>query len=76
VGLFPQKREASYVEHEGATVNRKDIIRMAREAGDILNAEWLQRFAAIVAAAKQEQCAQIAERLGADFAVIEAIRNA
>ncbi len=57
-------------------MNRKDIIRMAREAGDILNAEWLQRFAAIVAAAKQEQCAQIAERLGADFAVIEAIRNA
>ena len=25
-------------------MTRDDIIRMAREAGDVLNAEWLERF--------------------------------
>lgn len=47
-------------------MNRDDIIRMAREAGfeshdAIINyPKELQRFAAIVAAAEREACAQIA----------------
>jgi len=59
-------------------MTRDDVIKLALEAGVYYRApdDSLQRFAALVAAAKQEQCAQIAERLGADFAVIEAIRNA
>jgi len=38
-----------------------DVIKLAREAGDILNAEWLQRFAALVAAAEREACAKVAD---------------
>ena len=51
-------------------MNRDDIIRMAREARWIGNVEgWtftdyeeLERFAALVAAAERNACAQIVER--------------
>jgi len=57
-------------------MNREDIIRMAREAGGtemepydygarpdrfIMRHEVLDRFAALVAAAEREACAQIAD---------------
>ena len=51
-------------------MNRDDIIRMAREAGLTLRGHYdepgstpqeLERFAALVAAAEREECAQIAE---------------
>ena len=55
-------------------MNRDDIIRMAREAGgaDITSHGWtswvgvhstefLERFAALVAAAEREACAKVAE---------------
>lgn len=52
-------------------MNREDIIRMAREAGFrdtttpvvALGVSWeqVQRFAALVAAAEREACAQIAK---------------
>ena len=55
-------------------MNRDDIIRMARDAGitfvievGVASAtpEWLERFAALVAAAEREECAKIAwERFG------------
>lgn len=56
-------------------MNREDIIRMAREAGfkdhgvaemwGNLTApeESIERFAALVAAAEREACAQVAERM-------------
>ena len=56
-------------------MNREDIIRMAREAGDadridpftkdgdwvILTPDELERFAALVASAEREACAQFIE---------------
>ena len=57
-------------------MNREDIIRMAREAGferivgvykdgtrmvEVPNPELLERFAALVAAAEREECAQVCE---------------
>ena len=54
-------------------MNRDDIIRMAKEAGHpFLTAsvveqgagpvpEWLERFAALVAAAEREACAKVCE---------------
>ena len=51
-------------------MNRDDIIRMAREAGAITgligrwvfeDAEQLERFAALVAAAEREACAKVCE---------------
>ena len=62
-------------------MTRDDIIRMAREAGfafdyddypDICHTymnvgrEGIERFAAIVAAAEREACAQIADEVGDD----------
>lgn len=52
-------------------MNREEIIRMAREAGDylvdkrgredfIFDSYGIERFAALVAAAEREACAQIA----------------
>jgi hypothetical protein len=47
-------------------VNREDIIRMAREAGDWngqtaeFNDIGLERFAALVAAHEREECAKVA----------------
>ena len=54
-------------------MNREDIIRMAREAGDylvdkrgredfIFDSYGIERFAALVAAAEREACAKVAER--------------
>ncbi len=51
-------------------MTRDDIIRMAREAGitfvtevGVASAtpEWLERFAALVAAAEREECAKMCE---------------
>jgi hypothetical protein len=56
-------------------MNRDDIIRMAREAGcdphDMsvdfsVDLDDLERFAALVAAAEREACAQICERIEQD----------
>ena len=35
----------------------KTVIEMAREAGDVLNKEWLERFAELVRADEREACA-------------------
>jgi hypothetical protein len=45
-------------------MNREDIIRMAREAHLVMydyDHPSLERFAALVAAAEREECAQLAE---------------
>ena len=49
-------------------MNREDIIRMAREAGaevfphaSVFSANDIARFAALVAAAEREECAQVCE---------------
>ena len=49
-------------------MNRDDIIRMAREAGaevfphaSVFSANDIARFAALVAAAEREECAQVCE---------------
>ena len=68
-------------------MNRDDIIRMAREAGLALYPGWvtdgeglenLERFAALVAAAEREVCADIAENWRCNgmprYGVAEAIR--
>jgi hypothetical protein len=57
-------------------VNRDDIIRMAREAGlhlatdvnwmPIIDFEYAEKFAALVAAAEREACAELAERHAID----------
>ena len=49
-------------------MNRDDIIRMAREADrewdcDRDMVEWLECFAALVAAAEREACAKVAEKM-------------
>lgn len=45
-------------------MNEEDIIRMAREAGVLTGYEsdLFQRFAALVAAAEREVCAQLVEQ--------------
>ena len=46
-------------------MNRQDIIRMARDAGLIgkpIFTEGLEHFAALVASAEREACAEIAEK--------------
>jgi hypothetical protein len=62
-------------------MNREDIIRMAREAGFFIQqneiysmstqsdqelTEWIERFAALVASAEREACAEICKK-HADF---------
>ena len=62
-------------------MNREDIIRMAREAGFYIHnneiysmstqsdqelTEWIERFAALVASAEREACAEICKK-HADF---------
>ena len=63
-------------------MNREDIIRMAREAGDadridpftkdgdwvILTPDELERFAALVASAEREACVQIVESEAMQYA--------
>ena len=45
----------------------KTVIEMAREAGDVLNKEWLERFTELVRADaiadEREECAQIADQM-------------
>jgi hypothetical protein len=56
-------------------MNREDIIRMAREAGfDVAPDEWhwLERFAALVAAAVCEKCAKVVEESSLPDAYSEA----
>ncbi len=56
-------------------MKQEDIIRMAREADPKANLSepycldhetgaWLERFAALVAAAEREECAKVCEELG------------
>jgi len=51
-------------------MTRDDIIRMAREAGfadgvvEIVGLEGFANFAALVAAAEREACAQVCENIG------------
>ena len=46
-------------------MNRENIVRMAREAGSLIEAvqekdlQWLERFAALVASAEREACAEV-----------------
>jgi hypothetical protein len=48
-------------------LNRKDILRMGRQAGSFIELAqekdllWLERFAALVASAEREACAQMLE---------------
>lgn len=43
-------------------MNRDDVLKMASEAGMILvTNEWLERFAALVAAHEREECARVCE---------------
>jgi len=55
-------------------MTRDDIIRMAREAGiGWLEraegiSEFLERFAALVAAAEREACAAVCDKLGDEYA--------
>jgi len=62
-------------------MNQEDIIRMAREAGmyQDLNVSWnqsIQNFAALVAEAEREACADIGDRMDPlqDGAIGKAIR--
>ena len=62
-------------------MTKEDVIRMAREAGVIpidnprgmeliwwsISVEELERFAALVSAAKQEECAKVAENMSHYF---------
>ena len=59
-------------------MNRKDIIRMAREAGfeysgaelsweSVICTEELERFAALVASAEREACAKLCDDLDDDI---------
>ena len=41
----------------------KTVIEMAREAGEILDKEWLKRLVELARADEREACAQIAEQM-------------
>ena len=58
-------------------MTREEIIRMAKEAGWLMEVEWdetdgfmdlLERFAIVVAAAEREECAKVCESRGPDGA--------
>ena len=55
-------------------MNREDIIRMAREAGSLIEAvqekdlQWLERFAALIASAERSACVQIVENEAMQYA--------
>ena len=64
-------------------MTRDDIIRMAHEAGDLFvtqfgvasaTPEWLERFAALVAAAEREACAKLAESTVCDVHLPTGVR--
>ena len=66
-------------------MNQDDIIRMAREAGFYIDQDWIdhglsgfERFAALVAAAEREACANQAEiaLLGADRGLANRVDHA
>ncbi|MBU6190658.1 MAG: hypothetical protein KGR68_15185, partial [Betaproteobacteria bacterium] len=67
-------------------MNRDDIIRMAQEAGlpyiyqtgEVANLGLVERFAALVAAAEREACAQAARTamLGAEWPLTERVMRA
>ena len=52
-------------------MTRDDIIRMGRQAGALIeiaqekDLQWLERFAALVAAAEREACAKVCDELAA-----------
>ena len=55
-------------------MNREDIIRMAREAGLIgkpIFTEGLEHFAALVASAEREACAEICKKHADVYAFLE-----
>ena len=56
-------------------MNREDIIRMAREAGwDAHHAEFdtrIERFAALVASAEREACAEVCKKHADVYAKLE-----
>jgi hypothetical protein len=60
-------------------MTRDDMLRMAREAGESLDKDWLKRFAALVAAADRERIAALVEQMGIDgygtLAIAAAIRK-
>lgn len=51
-------------------MNRDDIIRMAKDVGmtglSLIDVGYLERFAALVAAAEREECAKVCEEGGKD----------
>ena len=57
-------------------MTQDEIIRMAREAGFIANGQaerqWLERFAALVAAHEREACAKVCEEEAASWARLNA----
>ena len=58
-------------------MNREDIIRMGRQAGALIEAAqekdllWLERFAALVASAEREACAEICKKHADVYALLE-----
>ena len=60
-------------------MDREDIIRMAQEAGDDVehtlpsDLDFLERFAALVAAAEREACAQVCDDANAEIADAEVL---
>jgi hypothetical protein len=44
-------------------MTQNEIMKMAVQAGDTLDKEWLQRFAKLVAAAEREACALICKEI-------------
>ena len=44
-------------------MTKDDIIHMAREAGDVLSANWLERFAALAAKAERDRIATEAQSI-------------
>lgn len=62
-------------------MTRDDVIRMAREAGDVEHTltsdlEFLERFAHLVAAAEREACAKVCEEIEDEYREHESIRYA
>jgi hypothetical protein len=56
-----------YFYHKGHNMIKQDIIRMARQAGSLIEAvqekdlQWLERFATLVASAEREACAKVCD---------------
>jgi hypothetical protein len=58
-------------------MNREDILRMGRRAGAFIELAqekdllWLERFAALVASAEREACAEICKKHADVYALLE-----